>query len=60
MRPYLKNVNLYWAGEMAQGVKVLAAMPDDLSSIPRLTLWKKNTDSRELSSDFHMCAIVPI
>lgn len=34
-------------------VKVLAARPDDLSSIPiTMARWKKRTDSSRLSSDF--------
>ena len=40
---------------MAQWVKVLAAKPDNLSSIPGPTWWKEGTpDSRKASSDFHL------
>lgn len=40
---------------MAQWVKALTAKPENLSSIPGPTWWKKRTDSCKLSSDLHMC-----
>ena len=41
------------ATKRAQQLKVLAAKPDDLSSIPRTPVSGKRTDSFRLSSDLH-------
>lgn len=41
--------------EMTLRIKELAAKPEDLSSIPRISTWpKERIDSPKLSSDFHI------
>lgn len=46
----MSEQEIKWAGEMAQGLTVLATQPDDLNWIPR-------TDSPKFSFDLAMCAI---
>lgn len=41
---------------MAQQVKGPAAKPGNLDSIPG-TWWKESTDSHNLTSDLHTCAV---
>jgi hypothetical protein len=41
---------------MAQWMKVLAAKPVGLSSIPKIYRVKDRTDSCKLSSDLRLCA----
>lgn len=47
-----KQTNREGAGERAQQMKVLAAMPNNLSFILGSTWWKMNTTYFSLSSDF--------
>lgn len=42
------------AGKMHLRIKMLAAKPDDLSSIITMVRWKKRTNSSRLSSDFYL------
>jgi hypothetical protein len=52
----LKN-NEGGAGNMAQWVKILAARPNDLCSIPRTLMLDGTANSHRLSSDLHGYAV---